>query len=351
MTRPRNVFLDANVLIRAGKPPGGPLVSRIIDLTDAGYIKVITTDLTKIEVAKKHANNEFDDAVVLTKSRVRRLASDLLGVSIPETSSGDLHRKILEKYSAAVEDMLRSMSAETISIDNVKPSAVFDSYLHKTGVFGDGAKKDQFPDAFILEALKSIATAASPLIVVSEDGDFAAAARGTPNLSHVKSIADLFALLNFTVEAAPEVEEFFENHLDDIIGRADIELGGWGLQVSDVDDAEIETTTVENVTFLGFRTFRVVGEGRDILVVGRMSMSVRVSYHHPDWDTATYDSEDKVLLPHHTVEGEKSIDVDADFSMTLKVGPDGKPHAIAELSFDDDEFIWVSIGYDPYDDK
>ena len=75
------------------------------------------------------------------------------------------------------------------------------------------------------------------------------------------------------------------------------------------------------------------------------------SYHHPDWDTATYDSEDKVLLPHHTVEGEKNIDVEADFSMTLKVDRHGKPKSIAEFSFDDDNFVWVSIGPNDYDYK
>jgi hypothetical protein len=67
--------------------------------------------------------------------------------------------------------------------------------------------------------------------------------------------------------------------------------------------------TVENARLNDFRTFRTADKGKDILVVGRIEMDVKVSYHHPDWDTATYDSEDKVLLPHHTVEGEKNIDV------------------------------------------
>lgn len=103
--------------------------------------------------------------------------------------------------------------------------------------------------------------------------------------------------------------------------------------------------------FINFRTFRTAGEGKDILVVGRIEMDVKVSYHHPDWDTATYDSEDKVLLPHHTVEGEKNIDVEANFYMTLKVDQHGKPTSIAEFSFDDDNFIWVSIGPNDFDYK
>jgi pterin-4a-carbinolamine dehydratase len=129
------------------------------------------------------------------------------------------------------------------------------------------------------------------------------------------------------------------------------ELNQWGLQVSDVEDAEIDESTVKNVKFIDFRTFQTAGEGKDILVVGRIEMDVEVSYHHPDWDSATYDSEDKVLLPHHTVEGEKSVDVGADFNMTLKVNEHGKPSSIAEFSFDDDNFIWVSIGPNDFDYK
>jgi hypothetical protein len=91
-----------------------------------------------------------------------------------------------------------------------------------------------------------------------------------------------------------------------------------GLQVDDVDEAEIDESTVENVSFIDFRTFRTAGEDKDILVVGRIEMDVKVSYHHPDWDTATYDCEDGVLIPHHTVDGEKNVDVEADFNMTLK---------------------------------
>lgn len=56
--KPAKVFLDANVVIRAGKPPGGPLIARVIDLVRAGFITILTTDLTKTEVAKRHAGND-----------------------------------------------------------------------------------------------------------------------------------------------------------------------------------------------------------------------------------------------------------------------------------------------------
>jgi hypothetical protein len=56
--RPRKIFLDANIIIRAGKPLGGLLIRCVGDLVNAGYVKVMATDLTKMEIAKKHAGND-----------------------------------------------------------------------------------------------------------------------------------------------------------------------------------------------------------------------------------------------------------------------------------------------------
>lgn len=136
--------------------------------------------------------------------------------------------------------MFRLLRAETLSIDSVKPSVVFDAYARKTGLFGGDAKKDQFPDAFIFEVLKSAATKGDPLAIVSDDKDFTEAIKDAEHITRLKSIADLFAELGLTIEAAPDVEDFVENNLDKIVATVHNELNQWGLQVSDVDDAEIE---------------------------------------------------------------------------------------------------------------
>jgi hypothetical protein len=245
--------------------------------------------------------------------------------------------------------MFKEMSAQVLSIDSVAPSIVFESYSRNTGLFSGAAKKDQFPDAFIWESLKGIATKTDPLIIVSDDGDFDAGIKAHQHVVRLKSIPDLFAELGFTIEAVPEVEKFFEDHDVDIVRTVNNELNNWGLQVSDVEDAEIDGSTVSGVTFLDFITFRTAGDSKEILVVGRLEMQVVVSFNHPDWDTASYDSEDKVLIPHHHVSGEKTVNIEADFTMTLNVDKKGKPAKIGEFSFDDDRFIWVPLMPNTYD--
>jgi PIN domain len=349
--RPLKVFLDANVVIRAGKPPGAPMMPRVTDLVEAGYIKVVTTNLTKMEVAKKHANNDFEIIGGVARKRFRELVEGAVAVKLPTISSEELRTKLFEKYQTSTDAMFENLRTETLSIDGVKPSAVFQSYSRETGLFSGEAKKDQFPDAFVWEALKVIATKSDPLIIVTDDGDFDAGIREHEHITRLKSIPDLFAKVGLTIEAAPDVEVFFEEHKDDVVAVVDDELNQWGLQVSDIEDAEIDESTVSKVTFLNLTTFRAAGDSKDILVVGRLEMNVHVSYNHPDWDSATYDSEDKVRIPHHHVDGEKSVDIEAKFTMTLNVDSKGKPAKIADFSFDDDNFIWVSLMPNDYDFK
>jgi hypothetical protein len=103
----------------------------------------------------------------------------------------------------------------------------------------------------------------------------------------------------------PDVGSFLEASYEEVIRAVDKELNGWGLQVSDVEDADIDESSVKNVEFLKFATFRAAGERQEILVIGRVKMEVNVSYTHPDWDGPMYDSEDKVLIPFDNVSGER----------------------------------------------
>jgi hypothetical protein len=133
------------------------------------------------------------------------------------------------------------------------------------------------------------------------------------------------------------------------VTTVDQEINSWGLQVSDIEDAEIDESHVESVHVHHFVTYATAGKDHDVLVVGRMEAQVNVSYNHPDWDTATYDSEDKVLLPHHHISGKKEVTIEADFTMLIEADKNGKPTKIKEFSFDDDDFIWVSLMPSDYD--
>jgi hypothetical protein len=101
---------------------------------------------------------------------------------------------------------------------------------------------------------------------------------------------------------------------------------------------------VNDIEFLELTSFGKSDESNVILVVGQVKIQANISYTHPDWDTAIYDSEDKVLTPWgDPVSGEKDVEIEADFSMSILTDDSGKAEQIKELRFTDDSFIWVDI--------
>lgn len=81
-----------------------------------------------------------------------------------------------------------------------------------------------------------------------------------------------------------------------------------------------------------------------------MSVKANVSYTHPNWDEAMYDSEDKRLIPFEDVSGETEVTLDVDVSMSIGVNEDGDPAEIEELRFRNSDFQYVELHpHDPYE--
>jgi predicted nucleic acid-binding protein len=93
-TKPK-VFLDANVLIAAGKPPGGPILARVADLVEAELISVLTTDLTVTEVAKKHAQNDYNVIAEVGRPHFRKAVEEVLGTTLPDTTKAKIRTKLV----------------------------------------------------------------------------------------------------------------------------------------------------------------------------------------------------------------------------------------------------------------
>lgn len=224
------------------------------------------------------------------------------------------------------------------------PSKVFAAYAAGDGFFTGEGKKDQFPDAFIFEC-KAEASENKPVIIVSNDGDFNKPIEAQVHILLVKTLPELFTALGLQVDA-PELDDFLDHHKAELVEMVDHELRNWGL-VGDIEDSEIDDTKVTDVEVRELTSFGSTEEGGSILVVGSLSVTADVSYTHPNWDEAIYDSEDKQLFVFDDVSGETEINFDVDVSMSIAVDDDGNPEQIEELSFRNDNFRFVQLS--PHD--
>ncbi|MGP6089771.1 PIN domain-containing protein [Antarctobacter jejuensis] len=335
------VFLDANIVIRGGKPPGGPEIERVGDLVDAGLIHVLTTDLTVAEVSKKHSANDFDVIKEVGRPHFRRIIEDTLGAELPKVSKSEIKVALDNKYADSTSAMFASLKAMVLEVDSVKPSTVFAAYSAGSGFFSGEGKKDQFPDAFTFECLKTVSTEASPVIIVSDDGDFDAPAKQEENITVLKSLPDLFKHLGFEM-APPPVEEFLEENTDDLAMLVNSEVDDWGL-IGDVEDSEVYDVVVDDVEIERISAFKPVEKGDSILAIATLRVSARASFTHPDWDTASYDSEDKVLIPWDEVSGETDLHLSVDVSISIAVDEGGNPEQLDTLRFRNSNFQYVTL--------
>jgi predicted nucleic acid-binding protein len=341
---PPLVFIDANIFIADRRPPGGDTVRALKNLARSQKLRVLTTDLTILEIIKHFSRQDEDKLPGLSKRGVRTLIKEIVGVEIPEIDKHDLRERIWSRVETAVRDMLAATKAEIISIDGVTPSSVFSAYARGTGIFDGSAKKDQFPDAFIFEALKERASKEKHLFILSSDSDFAAVASGLETITHLKSVADLLQRLDLEI-SEEGIEEFIRSE-EDRFGELILgELRDRFVTVNDgFSDLDGEITSVNQLDFVNIDEFQT--QPNEVFVTGRVSVSASVSYSGPDMSTATYDSEDKVAYPFRDISGEGEFDIDVDFTMTVLLDSNGVPEEIESVSVTGDDYLSLSTEED-----
>lgn len=325
--RPQRVFVDANTWISWGHELSKAEASTLEDLVNHGFVKVVVADLTITEVAKKFRNNDFEKLEPLTKPDFRLTAKHRLNLDLAEIDRDHLRQSLFDHHQREVERSMNSrFKAEIRSIDEVKPTDVLKDYTHGAGLFGPSAKKDQFPDAFILAAIGRTATEKDPLLVLSKDGDFAKACDEAEHIERVDSLPRLLEALGI----APENADFLSSiETDPSLFHAPLEelLSDTVIDADDIDDAELEFIKLISVEGVEVRAmYRINESDQTYIGFGRASADIEVTYSHPDWDTAIWDSEDKVAIPHEKVEGITDVITnDFSFSFLLEISKDSPP--------------------------
>lgn len=344
-TNKAKVFLDANILIAAGKPPGGPQLARVYDLTRTDRITVLTTDLTMSEIARRHAQNDFKEIKEICRPSFRKTLEETMGIQVQEIEEGKLRENLYMKYRSSVWNMFKDMmGARTLTVNNVKPRDVFSDYVYGKGFFAEGTgKKDQFPDAFVFECLKQEASGKEPVIIVSNDKDFVQPVIGQQNISLVESLPGLFDKLGLKMEV-PEIESFMGQQGALIAEMVEEGLSDWSFE-GDIKDSEIHYISVDRIEVQETIAFRSAEEGKPILIIGSLDVFGTAYFTCPDWDSAIWDSEDKIAIPLGVVNSHTETEFNIDVSLSVEVNEKGDPEKIQELSVQ--EVYADSIALDP----
>ncbi len=348
-----NVFVDSSIFI--GKNYGYEHLSFVAlkDAVLAGRANLLITDVT-IEEVKAHIDDDISKSSQALK-KVRGAAKILRNIPtlIDSVIFKDIdHASLGEQLSEQFEQFLIDAKAVTVPVSEANTKFVFDCYFKSAAPFGEGKKKSEFPDAFALSALNEWAESMQEdVIVVSQDSDMNGIEGQFPHLSVVSSLEEfLNKVTSYFDELAPIAQQLLEDNLKEIENLLEERFQWLGFILTDQDGDVNETRVIEVgdiSAYLISLTHGENGEPAEAQFELTTTIAFEADVSYDNLETASYDSEDKVLIPWETVERtvQGSEVVQADLAVTFNTT---EPHnvEIVELALHTPQDVSVSTEED-----
>ncbi|WP_319530806.1 PIN domain-containing protein [uncultured Cohaesibacter sp.] len=335
LSKEHRVFLDANIYIQAGKHLEKPEFKLIKKLHESGVVKLITTDLTIDEVAKKHAKNEMALLKDVHKPAFRKAVKKRFNVEIPLIDPRQLQREIFIDFKKSLGLQLLVAGVEEVSVSMADPLKILDDYTHEKGIFSGEGKKDQFPDAFILETLCLQASEDDQLVIVSNDKDFEKVCAHHSELTYVDSIPQLFAKIGLE-PSDHEVSEFLNQNNAPLVDMASFEISSIGFASRDEQDARLYPRGVRKLEINDATTYSVGEDRGSILVIGNMTCDVLFDLEYQDPHN-----------PYEMIEETDSCEVDLNYALSILLSEDGEYEDIEALSLSGNRVNFIDLPLPP----
>jgi hypothetical protein len=289
----KRVFIDTQVFRKARFGVASPAFKKLAAISKDRGVILITTSITKREIEA-----QIDEIAPEIKTAFGRAASLLLGFGLPEliirgsTASTFSETQVATLLKEFMADFFRDCSVEEIALPKDALSNTLDLYFQKRPPFGNAKKKSEFPDAFVLEALKSKAGVnGESVYVISEDPDLEAACKESPYLEHLPSVAHFLDLWNLHSNTIKQVRATLRdnssrihNELDRIVESISGEMDTPGVvemshrKIADILDelvisCDASKASVEFVCFVEFEGYLEIHPANNAPVEHRLAES------------------------------------------------------------------------------
>lgn len=344
----RTVFVDTSVFVSQNFAFGGLRFTTLKDLCRQGKLRLLLTDVTTREVEAR-IEERVGDAVRSLK-KVRREVNVLKPLEIAGLEAvfsnidKDAH---VEALKERFYEFLDDARCEIVKVDTVGVGSIFDLYFAKKPPFGEGKKKDEFPDAFALAALRTRCERNDERIyVVSEDGDMEKACE-TPNPFIYKAeLSNLFELvLRDEGLATREAHERFAiilAEVREVIKHAFEE----DLYMFVLDqDGEAEAVRVKDVSLRDESVVALSNEEVDYALDAEVSFEADIKYLDPD--SVFYDGETRTYLYMGSVEETVRRTLEVPIEVSLSFDPSNpRANDVTQVTVNNGDALWIYADVD-----
>lgn len=237
----KNIFIDTSTFRNKAFDLNNSTLKKLKELGGKGEITLLTTSITAKE-CEKH----LIEVITECESKVSKLNVHLLVVGKDKIDVEEVKALNLEAWKR----YLKESKVAEIPIYNGAVAEIFNRYFEAKPPFGIGNKKNEFPDAFVLETLKNWCKENKKKIyAISSDKPFS-----QYNEAEIIPLESIEAFLDLYLKNKKELEELydlaqesFEALEDQIKERFSREFENINFYTSDLWMAEISDIKVNDV--------------------------------------------------------------------------------------------------------
>jgi len=316
----RNVFIDTSIFVSENFNIAGTKFKTLAYLAQANRIYIKSSDITYREIISNIEENvESAEKSIHKTKKEARILRNLGHKSSYKALFADFPRdKIVDKISKQIRRYFISSKIEIIRALKTSPAVVFDKYFNKKPPFGLEKKKSEFPDAFVLSALEDWCDKNNQSIfVISHDPDMASACCSSERLEYLPSLqAFLGLVIDHDQAIAKLAHERFQRNVANIRNLISDQLEGSYVFLKD-QDGEGTITSISEIILGDPSIINITDQVVTFEFQSKVFITADIWFK--DLDTATYDSEEKRLIPWRDIEQEveREVDLPVELSFTF----------------------------------
>jgi hypothetical protein len=306
------VFIDTSIFVSENYFRGIKLKS-LLKLSHEGKIQIFLVDITEREIRKK-----MEDEIIATRIIIKKFIGDInsTGRIIKNLEEFEkiwgIERPTLDEFSIPLNQKLDELIKEHKI--NIIPSSiasieeVFDDYFNNRLPFQTGDKKNEFPDAFIFNAILKWCEQNEVIsYLLTYDNDFLKIESETVITTTLPKYLELIALHEkgveerisyiheFIYENESSIFEKIKSEFEDEIGyEINEKINRFSVyQDSDYDKIRFKELEIEDITTITFNDADVDELGIISLEISA-KVKVKIDINYNDYDFASYDKEDDI---------------------------------------------------------
>lgn len=333
MLRTRNVFIDTQCFVAAGLHFENAVFEQLSKLCMENEVSLLITEIVQMEVENKISESIRDSISSINNfQRKAKILSNIEDITIKNFFVDLDEKRVQQLAKREFHNFLEDCNVTTVPMQNISIDNIIKQYFNKEAPFGDGKKKNEFPDAITLEALRTYIKDTG-IYVISNDNDLKSYCDTSEHFFHLDSI-DKF--LNIYSSHENSVSEAINNYITENWKSIEEELvrifeEADAYNYSSWEDSELQNHKVISISEPDISIIYI--EENTSLVTLHIKVEFEAEVSGPDFINGYYDSEDKVVIPmnHSRKTESEEIEFSVEMNLDFEIGNNAIRKVIYDL--------------------